>query len=54
MMLQSGLMMNDLQSALSYADYQENGLESIPMENKKAAEKEKIRSNDYYNELKKK
>lgn len=30
-----------------------NGLESIPMENKKAAEKEKIRSNDYYNELKK-
>ena len=25
------------------------GLESIPMENKKAAEKEKIRSNYYYN-----
>ena len=29
MMLQSGLMMNDLQSALSYADYQENGLRNI-------------------------
>ncbi len=29
MMIQSGLMMNDLQSALSYADYQENGLRNI-------------------------
>ena len=29
MMLQSGLMMNDLQYALSYADYQENGLRNI-------------------------
>lgn len=30
-----------------------NGLESIPMEDKKAAEKKKIHSNDYYNQLKK-
>ena len=30
-----------------------NGLESIPMEDKNIAEKNKIRSNDYYNQLKK-
>ena len=37
----------------NYLNSVDNGLESIPMEDKNIAEKNKIRSNDYYNQLKK-